>query len=150
MGFKFFQTYYYFSSDCMKTLIVGLRHHFIYKQVSKYNYFTNPNISGSQDSISYVAEIKAPEFQRRRGLQRMRWLDDITDSMDMSLSKLREIVKREAWHAVVRGVTKTQTLLSNWTTTNKSSLLYHEILLQTLAIPWGSCPPCGGSTLFLL
>ena len=94
MGFKCFQIHYYFSSDCMKILIVGLRHHFIYKYVSKYNSFTNPNVSGSQDNISYTAVIKTPKFQRRSALQRMRRLDDITDSMDMSLSKLREIVKR--------------------------------------------------------
>ena len=57
--------------------------------------------------------------KRRRGRQRMRWFDKLTDSMDMSLSKLQEIVKdREGWHIAVHGVTKSQTWLSNWTTTN--------------------------------
>ena len=95
------------------------------------------------DSLEKTLLLESLRGYRWRGQQRMKWLDGITDSVDMNLSKLWEMVKdKKTWHALVHGVTKSQTQLSQWTaTTTKKPTLQSPLRMDLMVLsyvppPW--------------
>ena len=100
----------------------------------------------SVDSLEKTLMLGGIGGMRRRGWQRMRWLDGITDSMDVSLSELREtVLVREAWRAAIHGVAKSRTELSDWTELNWTAVTISICKMghAVVPVPWGSHSPYG-------
>ena len=120
-----------------QSILKGISHEYPLKGLMlklKLQYFGH--LMWRVDSFEKTLMLGKIEGRRRRGGKRMRWLVCITDSMDMGLGGLQELVMdREAWHAVAHGVTKSQTWLSNWTELNWTEQLYTFIRMAKIMTP---------------